>query len=192
MFEEIDYQYDSANSSTPTVQPTVQKSDKNIVLTVPLLTQLLNWSKETDENGIAKTVEKIIGFSDGVNPLGADCYDVIVHDVCGDIAVENDIETAYNLGQDMANNGMELTPQEQGDYSDIPGNMITAIKNNGYGASNSEIEAFWDGYEGDDNGNTVITLHDPEAEETTSEEVLSTDIEDQIKQIVNSCTEQGN
>ena len=120
-----------------------ENSDKNIVLSFSLLMRLFEWCHEDakDDVEMHEAMEKIVSFSDGINPLNIDSYEAIIGKGWSD-------EDAYNLGKQQAENGMDLTPVEPRDYSKTAGSMITAVKNDGNGASNNEIFAFWDGYEG--------------------------------------------
>ena len=76
-------------------------------------------------------------------------------------ANEEDLQMAYDLGQEYAEIDIELS-SDGGDYSLVAGEIITDEKDNGYGASNAELEQFWQGY---DNG-TVISLDCVEDEYT--------------------------
>lgn len=136
MFEKVSMQYGEESQNCP-------KSDKNIIMTFSLLMRLFEWCHEDakDDVEMHEAMEKIVSFSDGINPLNIDSYEAIIGKGWSD-------EDAYNLGKQQAENGMDLTPVEPRDYSKTAGNMITAAKNDGNGASNNEIFAFWDGYEG--------------------------------------------
>lgn len=136
MFEKVSMQYGEESQNCP-------KSDKNIIMTFSLLMRLFEWCHEDakDDVEMHEAMEKIVSFSDGINPLNIDSYEAIIGKGWSD-------EDAYNLGKQQAENGMDLTPVEPRDYSKTAGSMITAVKNDGNGASNNEIFAFWDGYEG--------------------------------------------
>lgn len=136
MFEKVNMQYGEESQNCP-------KSDKNIIMTFSLLMRLFEWCHEDakDDVEMHEAMEKIVSFSDGINPLNIDSYEAIIGKGWSD-------EDAYNLGKQQAENGMDLTPVEPRDYSKTAGSMITAVKNDGNGASNNEIFAFWDGYEG--------------------------------------------
>jgi hypothetical protein len=136
MFEKVNMQYGEESQNCP-------KSDKNIIMTFSLLMRLFEWCHEDakDDVEMHEAMEKIVSFSDGINPLNIDSYEAIIGKGWSD-------EDAYNLGKQQAENGMDLTPVEPRDYSKTAGSMITAAKNDGNGASNNEIFAFWDGYEG--------------------------------------------
>lgn len=136
MFEKVDMQYGEESQLSP-------KSDKNLVLSFSLLMRLFEWCHEDakDDIDMHKAMEKLVAFSDGRTPLTIDCYEAIV-------GKDWSNEDAYELGKKQAENGMDLTPIEPRDYSKTAGSMITAAKDNGEGASNNEIFAFWDGYEG--------------------------------------------
>jgi hypothetical protein len=61
-------------------------------------------------------------------------------------ALDDDLQNAYDLGQEYAENGVELSSNGR-DYSMVAGEIITDEKDNGCGASNAELEQFWQGYE---------------------------------------------
>lgn len=134
------------------------KSDKNIVLTMPLLMKLLEWSHESvqSDEDLHKVMEKIISFTDGINPLTFDTFELIIADVkSNEYANDEDMTSAYDLGQRQAENGMDLT----NDLTRNAASMITAMKDNGYGASNDEIEQFCQGYE-DNQGIDICSIID--------------------------------
>lgn len=127
-------------------------SEKNIVLSFSLLMRLFEWCHEDAANDIAmhKVMEKIVAFSDGKTPLKIDTYETIIDGANdgqesdeSEYASDEDMLTAYDLGQRQAENGMDLT----NDLTKSASSMITAIKDNGYGVSNAEIEQFCQGYE---------------------------------------------
>ena len=154
-------------------------NSKNLILSFSLLMRLMEWCHEDAEDDVAmhKVMEKLVAFSDGVNPLKIDVYDCLINDVesknkaksCEDYSNietlrgsccsnmysnDEDLQNAYELGQEYAENDIELSSDGR-DYSLVAGEIITDEKDNGYGASNSELEQFWQGY--DDCG-TVISL----------------------------------
>lgn len=196
MFEKVYANYGEKSQICP-------KSDKNIVVSFSLLMRLFEWCHEDakDDIDMHKAMEKIVAFSDGKTPLTIDCYEAIV-------GKDWSVEDAYELGKKQDENGMELTPMEPRDYSHTAGNMITAAKCNGEGASNDEICAFWDGYEGkpflqgcfseidmDDAVNTiaqdkrtqpVALSFGEEPCENSCEEELDCDTIAQINQIINA------
>lgn len=130
-------------------------NEKNLILSFSLLMRLFEWCHEDAKDDVAmhKAMEKLVAFSDGVNPLTIDVYDCVISgandgqesDKSEDIADDNDMKAAYDLGCQQAENGMDLSMT---DYSDV-GLLIASEKNNGYGASNAELEQFWNGYNGE-------------------------------------------
>lgn len=122
--------------------------DKNIILSFSLLMRLFEFMHEDakDDVDMHKIMEKIIAFSDGTNPLTMDVYDCLIADVkpqeTSEYASNEDLENANVIGTCCATMGCDL---EDVDYSDA-GVIIADIKDNGYGASNAELEKFWDGY----------------------------------------------
>ena len=100
-------------------------------------------------------MEKLVSFNDGVNPLTIDVYDCLINgsQENEEVASDEDLEGAYELGKECAENGEELSSDSR-DYSMVAGEIISDERDNGYGASNDELEQFWQGY---DNG-TVISL----------------------------------
>ena len=163
------------------------KDEKGIKLSFSLLMRLLEWSKEEAKSDVdlRKVIEKLMAFNDGVNPLNMDVYDCLIADVPhddynkdeednGEYASEDDLNVAYNIGQDCQDVGCDL---DNVAYSDA-GQIITDIKDNGYGASNAELEKFWNGYE--------KSRLDPECviaceEEPTEDE----EYDNEIKEIIN-------
>ena len=185
--------------------------EKNIVVSFSLLMRLFEWCHEDakDDVDMHKMMEKLIAFNDGVNPLTIDCYDCLIADTSAssdDTASNDDLQNAYELGSHQAENGIDLSMD---DYSD-PSIAITAMKNNGYGASNAEIEQFWQGYEdkepmksgcfnkmdmseimkslqNDERQNSeAITMSEEEPCCNNEEECLDDDINAQIQHIINT------
>lgn len=138
-----------------------EKSDKNIVLSFSLLMRLFEWCHEDakDDVDMHKAMEKIVAFSDGKTPLTIDVYEAIINGLGKKdedkkeepveigYANDKDIFDANNLGKCLANAGVDISNVP---YSDVAPIIIQARDNEeleGYGASNSEIENFWKGYE---------------------------------------------
>lgn len=125
-----------------------KSNDKNIIISFSLLMRLFEFMHEDAENDVDmhKVMEKLVAFSDGVNPLTMDVYDCLIADVkpqeTSEYASDEDLENANTIGTCCAKMGCDL---EDVDYSDA-GVIIADIKDNGYGASNSELEQFWNGY----------------------------------------------
>lgn len=125
-----------------------KSNDKNIIISFSLLMRLFEFMHEDAENDVDmhKVMEKLVAFSDGVNPLTMDVYDCLIADVkpqeTSEYASDEDLENANTIGTCCATMGCDL---EDVDYSDA-GAIIADIKDNGYGASNSELEQFWNGY----------------------------------------------
>jgi len=146
MFKEIDITQYMNKSNKPS-------KDKNLVVSFSLLMRLFEWCKEDakDDVDLHKMMEKLVAFNDGVNPLTIDVYDCLISDIKPkeendeSYASDEDLQNAYELGQEYAENDIELS-SDGGDYSLVAGEIITDEKDNGYGASNSELEQFWQGY----------------------------------------------
>ena len=143
MFKEIDMSQCMNQSNKPS-------KDKNIVISFSLLMRLFEWCHEDAKDDVAmhKVMEKLVSFNDGVNPLTIDVYDCLINgsQENEEVASDEDLEGAYELGKECAENGEELSSDSR-DYSMVAGEIITDEKDNGYGASNAELEQFWNGYE---------------------------------------------
>lgn len=120
--------------------------EKNLVISFSLLMRLFEWCHEDakDDVDMHKVMEKLVSFNDGVNPLTIDVYDCLID--CVKDSSSNDVQNAYELGQECAQDGQCLSSQGR-DYSIVAGEIISNEKDNGCGASNQEIENFWQGYE---------------------------------------------
>jgi len=126
-------------------------NNKNIILSMSLLMRLFEFMHEDAKDDVAmhKVMEKLVAFSDGTNPLTMEVYDCLIADVQTkneDMNSDEDLQNAYDLGQEYAENDIELSSDGR-DYSLVAGEIITDEKDNGYGASNSELEQFWKGYD---------------------------------------------
>lgn len=135
MFEQNVNQYGSSN-------------EKNLVISFSLLMRLFEWCHEDAKDDVAmhKAMEKLVAFNDGINPLTIDVYDCVIANANdGQESDNEDLENAYELGCEKSECGEELS-QNGRDYSMVAGEIITDEKDNGYGASNDELKAFWDGY----------------------------------------------
>ena len=142
MFGCVDSQACMNNSSKPS-------KEKNLILSFSLLMRVFEWCHEDakDDVEMHRVMEKLVSFNDGVNPLTIDVYDCLIADSQKDCCSTNhDLQMAYDLGQEYAENGDKLSCDGR-DYSIIAGEIISNEKDNGYGASNSELEQFWKGYE---------------------------------------------
>lgn len=128
-----------------------KSNEKNLILSFSLLMRLFEFMHEDAKDDVAmhKVMEKLVAFSDGTNPLTMDVYDCLIADVQtkddGEMSSDEDLQMAYDLGQECAINGEELSSCGR-DYSMVAGEIITDEKDNGYGASNAELEQFWNGY----------------------------------------------
>lgn len=123
--------------------------EKNLVISFSLLMRLFEWCHEDakDDVEMHKVMEKLVSFNDGVNPLTIDVYDCLINGLNNEeVASDDNLQNAYDLGQEYAENGVELSSNGR-DYSMVAGEIITDEKDNGYGASNAELEQFWQGYE---------------------------------------------
>lgn len=138
MFKEIDMSNCMNQSNKPS-------KDKNLVISFSLLMRLFEWCHEEakDDVDMHKMMEKLISFNDGVNPLTIDVYDCLLKDIQPeDVASDEDLENAYNMGETISAMNIDLSNVR---YSDA-GEIIMTAKDNGYGASNNELEQFWQGY----------------------------------------------
>ncbi len=131
-----------------------KSNEKNLILSFSLLMRLFEFMHEDAKDDVAmhKVMEKLVAFSDGVTPLNMEVYDCLIADIetkedGEEMASEEDYDCAYELGQEYAMSGEELSSCGR-DYSMVAGEIIADEKDNGYGASNEEIEQFWNGYEG--------------------------------------------
>lgn len=141
------------NVSTENCLVKSMTSDKNIVVSASLLMRLFEFCHEEAKNDVSmhKVLEKMMAFTDGINPLTIDTYEAIIANVndgqeSDEESDKDDLDNAYDLGAQQAELGNELSDDGR-DYSIVAGEMITNDKDNGYGASNAELEAFWNGYE---------------------------------------------
>ena len=174
---------------------------KNIVISASLLMRLFEWCHEDakDDNDMHQALENIMSFNDGINPLRIEVFDCIVPETvettescveepCQDYpcATEEDISCASEIGACLANAGVDISNVP---YSDVAPIIIQNRNNEdleGYGASNSEIESFWDGYESVD----PMTLNCSEEESCCQEPCepeIETDLQAEIDNIINSC-----
>ena len=129
-----------------------QKNKCNkIIITPSLLMRMFEWCHEDAANDVAmhKAFEKIISFTDGVNALDMEDYDIIIKDANEGQAPksdEEDLENAEELGKEVADCGVNL---DDVGYSDASF-LINMKRGDEFGSSNDEIESFWKGYEGDE------------------------------------------
>lgn len=147
--------------------------EKSIKLTFSLLMRLFEWCHEDAQSDVDmhKVMEKLMAFNDGINPLTMEVYDCLIADVknpkeCS----EEDMDNAYDIGSCCAEMGCDL---EDVNYSDV-GSIITDIKDDGYGASNAELEKFWNGYEAicQDENTPSITIEPVDDYNEYDEEIL--------------------
>lgn len=146
--------------------PTNKIGVQSIILTPSLFLRLLEWAKEEAEGDVClhQVFEKILNLNNN-SPIGMDMYDYLLTDVSceneeakadsGDI--ENAMELGYNQAIKANAEGNELSDDGR-DYSIVAGELITDYKDDGYGASNDEIDAFWDGVE-------KVNQHEEECED---------------------------
>lgn len=176
---------------------TPNQEAKNIILSSSLLMMLLEWAAKQGENDMAlhQALENIMSFNDGVNPLKIDCFNIIVPDTvdetlpCQSTEIkscdEEDKECASEIGACLANAGVNMSNVP---YSDVAPIIIQSRNDDdldGYGASNAEIESFWDGYESVE----PITMNcgDEPCCSQPCEEVINDDLQAEIDNIINSC-----
>lgn len=164
------------------------KSEKNLVISFSLLMRLFEWCKEDAQDDVEmhKMMEKLVAFNDGVNPLKIDVYDCLISDVkeeTEEYCSNEELDDAFNLGQEYAENDIELS-SDGSDYSLVAGEIITDEKDNGYGASNAELEQFWQGYNATEP--TYITLcNDKCIEEKCCD--IDDETESQIEYLISLC-----
>lgn len=180
---------------------------KNLIISPSLMMMLLEWASKLGDNDIAlhQALENMMSFNDGLNPLKIDCFEVIVpetvetSETCGEepcqdytCATDEDISCANELGQCCAECGADLTNVP---YSDVSSMIIQARDNEdleGYGASNSEIESFWDGYESVEPQEIEYYDNEPKSVEQPiiqkNEEEISDDLQAEIDRIINLST----
>lgn len=173
---------------------TPHQEAKNIIVSSSLMMMLLEWASKQGDNDMVlhQALENLMSFTDGINPLKIDCFNVIVPEQpsCEEVEVkdccEDDKECASEIGACLANAGVDISNIP---YSDVAPIIIQNRNNEdleGYGASNSEIESFWDGYESVD----PMTLNCSEEESCCQEPCepeIETDLQAEIDNIINSC-----
>ena len=178
---------------------------KNLIISPSLMMMLLEWASKLGDNDIAlhQALENMMSFNDGVNPLKIDCFEIIVPETvetvepcveeepCQDCpcATDEDISCANELGQCCAECGADLSNVP---YSDVSTMIIQARDNEDledYGASNHEIESFWDGYESVDPQEIEYYDDEPKSVEQPivqkDEEEISDDLQAEIEKIIN-------
>ena len=138
------------------IQELNMNNNENSMITISpsLFLRLLEWAKEEAKSDVClhQVLENIMSINTSMN---MDMYDVILNGVgCEEepeesMASDEDLVNAYDLGKEYAENGVELSSNGE-DYSLVAGEIITDEKDNGYGASNEELEQFWQGYESDE------------------------------------------
>ena len=173
---------------------TPHQEAKNIIVSSSLMMMLLEWASKQGDNDMVlhQALENLMSFTDGVNPLKIDCFNVIVPEQpsCEEVEVkdccEDDKECASEIGACLATAGVDISNVP---YSDVAPIIIQNRNNEeleGYGASNSEIESFWDGYESVD----PMAINCSEEESCCQEPCepeIETDLQAEIDNIINSC-----
>lgn len=173
---------------------TPHQEAKNIIVSSSLMMMLLEWASKQGDNDMAlhQALENLMSFTDGVNPLKIDCFNVIVPEQpsCEEVEVkdccEDDKECASEIGACLANAGVDLSNVN---YSDVSPMIIQNRDNEeleGFGASNAEIESFWDGYESIDPMTINCSEEEPCCQEPCEPEI-ETDLQTEIDNIINSC-----
>ena len=128
--------------------------------------------------------EVVQAFTDGFNIANQE-------EPCQDCpcATDEDISCANELGQCCAECGADLSNVP---YSDVSTMIIQARDNEDledYGASNHEIESFWDGYESVDPQEIEYYDDEPKSVEQPivqkDEEEISDDLQAEIEKIIN-------
>ena len=204
---------------------TPHQEAKNIIVSSSLMMMLLEWASKQGDNDMVlhQALENLMSFTDGVNPLKIDCFNVIVpedtkyepsevpedwSDIeggecvkaftdCFNLANQEEVEAlpcsdaqdeccASEIGACLANAGVDLSNIP---YSDVAPIIIQNRDNEeleGYGASNAEIESFWDGYESIDPMTINCSEEEPCCQEPCEPEI-ETDLQTEIDNIINSC-----
>jgi hypothetical protein len=173
---------------------TPHQEAKNIIVSSSLMMMLLEWASKQGDNDMAlhQALENLMSFTDGVNPLKIDCFNVIVPEQpsCEEVEVkdccEDDKECASEIGTCLANAGVDLSNVN---YSDVSPMIIQNRDNEeleGFGASNAEIESFWDGYESVEPMTMICSEEEPCCQEPCEPEI-ETDLQTEIDNIINSC-----
>ena len=173
---------------------TPHQEAKNIIVSSSLMMMLLEWASKQGDNDMVlhQALENLMSFTDGVNPLKIDCFNVIVPEQpsCEEVEVkdccEDDKECASEIGACLANAGVDLSNVN---YSDVSPMIIQNRDNEeleGFGASNAEIESFWDGYESVDPMAINCSEEEPCCQEPCEPEI-ETDLQAEIDNIINSC-----
>lgn len=173
---------------------TPHQEAKNIIVSSSLMMMLLEWASKQGDNDMVlhQALENLMSFTDGVNPLKIDCFNVIVPEQpsCEEVEVkdccEDDKECASEIGACLANAGVDLSNVN---YSDVSPIIIQNRDNEeleGFGASNAEIESFWDGYESVDPMAINCSEEEPCCQEPCEPEI-ETDLQTEIDNIINSC-----
>lgn len=139
------------------VIPTNELEVQQLVLSPSLFLRLMEWAKEEAQGDVClhQVLEKLLNLNNNTG-IGIDMYDYLLDGVScgeddnGEQATSADIENAMELGYNQAikadSEGYDLS-DDGPDYSMVAGKLITDYKDNGFGASNAEIDAFWDGVE---------------------------------------------
>lgn len=176
---------------------TPHQEGKNIIISPSLMMMLLEWASKIGDNDMAlhQALENMMSFNDGVNPLKIDCFNVIVPETVDETVTcqkteikscnEEDKECASEIGACLANAGVDISNIS---YSDVAPIIIQNRNNEdleGYGASNSEIESFWDGYESVEP--ITMTCDEEPCEQVISEPEIESDLQTEIDKIINSC-----
>lgn len=173
---------------------TPHQEAKNIIVSSSLMMMLLEWASKQGDNDMVlhQALENLMSFTDGVNPLKIDCFNVIVPEQpsCEEVEVkdccEDDKECASEIGACLANAGVDLSNVN---YSDVSPMIIQNRDNEeleGFGASNAEIESFWDGYESVEPMTMICSEEEPCCQEPCEPEI-ETDLQTEIDNIINSC-----
>lgn len=173
---------------------TPHQEAKNIIVSSSLMMMLLEWASKQGDNDMVlhQALENLMSFTDGVNPLKIDCFNVIVPEQssCEEVEVkdccEDDKECASEIGACLANAGVDLSNVN---YSDVSPMIIQNRDNEeleGFGASNAEIESFWDGYESVEPMTMICSEEEPCCQEPCEPEIEA-DLQTEIDNIINSC-----
>lgn len=187
---------------------------KNIIMSPSLLMRLFEWCHEDaqDDVDMHKALENIMSFNDGINPLKIDVYDCIIPETVKaesdgfNVANQEEYEAlpcsdaqdeccASEMGTCLANAGVDLSNVRYSDVAPIIIQNRDDEELEGYGASNKEIESFWDGYESVEPmtcGNFTEVDMEPVVASMGGQcpmcdEPIEDDLQAEIDNIINSC-----
>lgn len=123
--------------------------------------------------------ECVKAFTDGFNLANQEEYETLPRSDAQDECC------ASEMGVCLANAGVDLSNVRYSDVAPIIIQNRDDERLEGYGASNSEIESFWDGYESVEP--ITMTCDEEPCEQVISEPEIESDLQTEIDKIINSC-----